>query len=288
MNEMAQPFANNGRASDAPAAHPSVDPAKSPIGYVFQIGGSGSEALIDLSLMAPLVDHHDPCIAMVGQVGSQVKIRLGSRWLLASIRAMSLDRREPNRLIAELDFLGEGLEDPTSGCITSFRRGVTRYPTPGAEIFAVSSEDMNQIYAAGENPHVQIGTVYPTADTRAALYIDPLLGKHFALLGSTGTGKSTSAALILHRICDVSPRGHIVMIDPHGEYSAAFSGNGAIFDVNNLALPYWLMNFEEHCEVFITSEGSERTVDSDILAKCLLAARSRNRLAEGMGRLTVD
>src|SRR3546814_19818215 len=82
-----------------------------------------------------------------------------------------------------------------------------------------------------------------------------MLGKHFALLGSTGTGKSTSAALILHKICDLAPQGHIVMIDPHGEYSAASKGNGALYDVNNLAMPYWLMNFEGHCEVFVTSEG---------------------------------
>src|SRR3546814_2883557 len=48
------------------------------------------------------------------------------------------------------------------------------------------------------------------------------------------------------------------------------------------------MNFEEHCEVFVTSEGAERTMDCDILAKCLLAARSKNRMAEGMARITVD
>ena len=64
-----------------------------------------------------------------------------------------------------------------------------------------------------------------------------MLGKHFALLGSTGTGKSTSAALILHRICDMAPEGHIVMIDPHGEYSAAFKGDGELFDVDNLRCP---------------------------------------------------
>jgi ABC-type multidrug transport system ATPase subunit len=90
---------------------------------------------------------------------------------------------------------------------------------------------------------------------RGALYIDAMLGKHFALLGSTGTGKSTSAALIMHRICDMAPEGHIVMIDPHGEYSAAFKGYGELFNVDNLAMPYWLMNFEEHCEVIITSSG---------------------------------
>ena len=135
---------------------------------------------------------------------------------------------------------------------------------------------------------IRIGTVYPTEDIRAGLYIDPLLGKHFALLGSTGTGKSTAAALILQRICEAAPEGHIVMIDPHGEYSAAFGQTGKTFDVSNLQMPYWLMNFEEHCEVFLTSRGNDRQEDMDILAKCLLAARSKNRLAEGFGKVTVD
>jgi hypothetical protein len=103
--------------------------------------------------------------------------------------------------------------------------------------------------------NVTVGTVFPTPDIRAGLYVDPLLGKHFALLGSTGTGKSTAAALILHRICDMAPEGHIVMIDPHGEYMAAFRESGQLFDVSNLQMPYWLMNFEEHCEVFLTSTG---------------------------------
>jgi DNA helicase HerA-like ATPase len=259
-----------------------------PLGIVFQIAGSSSKVIIDAARQQVLSLDADNCIAMAGQVGSQVKMRVGSSWLIASIRSMALDRGAVNSIIADLDFLGEGDEEPLKGRIRAFRRGVTRYPAPGAEIYPVSSLDMQQIYAADARPHIQIGTVYPTIDTRAALYVDSMLGKHFALLGSTGTGKSTSAALILHRICDLSPQGHIVMIDPHGEYGAAFADNGAIFDINNLALPYWLMNFEEHCEVFVTSEGAERTVDRDILAKCLLAARSRNRLAEGIGRLTVD
>jgi uncharacterized protein len=258
------------------------------MGAVFQIAGSSSKVLIDAGCIAALAHEDDPCIAMAGQVGSQVKMRVGHSWLVASVRSMALDRQDSGMIVADVDFLGEGDEEALTGRIHRFRRGVTRYPAPGTEIFAVSSADMRQIYAADDRPHVQIGTVYPTADTRAALYVDSMLGKHFALLGSTGTGKSTSAALILHRICDLSPEGHIVMIDPHGEYGAAFAQNGAVFDVSNLALPYWLMNFEEHCEVFVTSEGSDRTVDCDILAKCLLAARQKNRLAESIGRLTVD
>ena len=272
--------------TDAQSQSASALPAG--IGEVFQIAGSSSKVLIDAACLHALARDGDPCIAMAGQVGSQVKMRVGATWLIASVRSMTLDRQNSGIIIADIDFLGEGDQDQRMGGICRFRRGVTHYPPPGTEIFPLSSEDMRQIYAADDRPHVQIGTVFPTADTRAALYVDAMLGKHFALLGSTGTGKSTSAALILHRICDLSPEGHIVMIDPHGEYGAAFAQNGAVFDVGNLALPYWLMNFEEHCEVFVTSSGSDRTVDCDILAKCLLAARQKNRLAESIGRLTVD
>ena len=53
-------------------------------------------------------------------------------------------------------------------------------------------------------------------------------------------------------------------------------------------MPYWLMNFEEHCEVLLTSSGNQRQTDADILAKCLLASRAKNRLAEEVGKITVD
>ncbi|WP_245988070.1 ATP-binding protein [Sphingobium fluviale] len=291
MNDMTGTFslASQLRAAkaDAPEQRSDNTPLED-IGFVFQVAGSSSQILIDLKSIDALGHHPDPCIAMTGQVGSQVKMRLGHMWIIANIRSMVLDRRDSTRVVADIDFLGEGNEEFGTGVIVNFRRGVTRYPTPGTPIFPVSSADMDQIYAATGRSHVQIGTVYPTTHTRAALYVDALLGKHFALLGSTGTGKSTSAALILHKICEQSPKGHIVMIDPHGEYSAAFTQNGALYDASNLALPYWLMNFEEHCEVFVTSTGDDHARDSEILAKCLLAARAKNRAAEGMARLTVD
>jgi uncharacterized protein len=277
----------------APVTQPSASTAPTSgivhhIGFVIEIAGSGSQISLDAARLNELMQHSDPSIAMAGQVGSQIKIRIGGTWLLASIRTQKLHSRDQGVIVAAVDFLGEGDEERLTGRIYNFRRGVTRYPVPGAEVFAVSSADMKQVYAADSRAHVEIGTVFPTRDIRGSLYVDAMLGKHFALLGSTGTGKSTSAALILHRICDIAPEGHIVMIDPHGEYSAAFKENGALFDVNNLAMPYWMMNFAEHCEVFVTSQGDDKQVDADILARCLLQARGKNRLAESIGKLTVD
>ncbi|MCX7675760.1 MAG: DUF87 domain-containing protein [Alteraurantiacibacter sp.] len=274
-------------APDAPYA-PSSN-ATQPIGVVLEIAGSGSQIALDMIRLNECMEDPDPSIALAGQVGSQIKIRTRDGWLLASVRNQRHDRRGDGKsIIANIDFMGEGMEERLTGKIHSFRRGVTRYPIPGALVYPTSTDDLRQIYSSDGRDAIEIGTVYPTSDIRAGIYIDALLGKHFALLGSTGTGKSTSAALLLHRICQAAPRGHIVMIDPHGEYSAAFRTTGTIFDVSNLQMPYWLLNFEEHCEVLLKSSGDELQQDKDILAKCLLAARMKNRLAQKMGKITVD
>jgi DNA helicase HerA-like ATPase len=262
--------------------------AQEPIGIVIEIGGAGTRVALDIDRLAQVAMDGDPTVALSGQVGSHIKLRVGTGWLLANIRSQRQDNTVPGGIVADADFLGEGDEERLTGRLHGFRRGVTFYPIPGAPVHAATSEDLRQIYASDGRSAIQIGNVYPTRNIRAGLYVDALLGKHFALLGSTGTGKSTSAALILHRICEHAPEGHVIMIDPHGEYSAAFRNTGQILDASNLQMPYWLMNFEEHCEILVTSRGDDRQLDAEILARCLLEARSRNRLAEQMGKITVD
>jgi hypothetical protein len=281
LNEVSSFSADETPAAAAPVPSPKL----APIGIVTEIAGSGSQIRLDAATVTALQTHNDPSVAMSGQVGSQIKTVVGNSWLIANVRTLKVG--EAGELIAYVDFLGEGSRDST-GRMTNFRRGVTRYPIPGAEVLPVTTEDLRSVFAASDEPHIEIGTVYPTDDIRGALYVDPMLGKHFAVLGSTGTGKSTSVALILHRISQLSPEGHIVMIDPHGEYSAAFKGCGELFNVDNLQLPYWLMNFEEHCEVFLTTDGAERQRDADILGKCLLAARTKGKDVSQFGKVTVD
>lgn len=274
-----------GEEGVAPAKQASPVLNLPPIGIVAEIAGSGSRIQMDGAALSSLSNHADASVAMSGQVGSQVKMLVGNSWLIANVRTMKSG--DNGEVIAAIDFLGEGQRDST-GRMTNFRRGVTRYPIPGDKVLPVSTEDLRSVFAADDSPHIEIGTVYPTDDIRGALYVDQMLSKHFAVLGSTGTGKSTSVSLILHRISELSPEGHIVMIDPHGEYSAAFKDCGELFNVDNLQLPFWLMNFEEHCEVLLTTHGSERQRDADILAKCILAARTKGKNLEQFGKVTVD
>jgi DNA helicase HerA-like ATPase len=266
------------------------DNVSRPIGVVRDVAGGTCIVVFDPDRLQECLTDSDPSIAMSGQVSSQVKIRVGNVWLLAVVRNLRQATRseEHGGIVAEVDFMGEGDTEKLTGNIFGFRRGVTRYPMPGALAYVSTRADLKQIYASDGRANIGIGTVHPTRDIRAGIYIDSFLGKHFALLGSTGTGKSTSAALILHRICEMAPQGHIVMIDPHGEYISAFQDKGHLLDVSNLQMPYWLMNFEEHCEVFLTSSGSDRVVDADILARCLQQSRAKNRLAAAIGKITVD
>jgi hypothetical protein len=113
-----------------------------------------------------LQSHSDPAMTMSGQVGSQVKMIVGTNWLIANVRTMKAD--ESGEVVAYVDFLGEGTRD-AAGKMSNFRRGVTRYPVPGCQVHPVSTEDLRSIFAASDEAHVEIGTVYPTDDIRGAL-----------------------------------------------------------------------------------------------------------------------
>jgi DNA helicase HerA-like ATPase len=258
------------------------------IGSIESVASGSAKLRLDRSAVAGLSHVADAASALAGSIGGQVKIKVADRWVLGKVRESSLDHETaPPTIAATIDFVGEGVEN-ADGSLSNFHRGISGFPRAGDQVAAVNHADLVALFGARGRPHIEIGTVYPTNDVRAALFIDPLLGKHFALLGSTGSGKSTATALILHRIVDAAPHGHVVVLDPHGEYGAAFREKGVCFNVDNLEMPYWLMNFEEHCEVFIASEGSERDLDKAILAAALLKARSRSPLAANFANLTVD
>ena len=129
---------------------------------MLEIAGSGSQIALDLQRLNECMDDDDPSIALAGQVGSQVKIKTPRR-LAARQRAQpeAGSARRDGGILANIDFLGEGNEEKLTGKIHSFRRGVTRYPIPGALVYPATTEDLRQIYASDGRSAIQIGTVYP-------------------------------------------------------------------------------------------------------------------------------
>ncbi len=115
----------------------------------------------------------------------------------------------------------KGLCGPDGNAL-GFRRGLSIYPQPGDEVRFATETDFVRIFAPPDLPHIVIGTVYPTEDVRAPVLFDALMGRHFAVVGSSGAGKSSTVTLLLDRIIAAAPHGHVIILDPHGEYAHAF------------------------------------------------------------------
>lgn len=259
------------------------------VGTVRSTGAAGAQITLDGDALCRVHNQkEDSCLVRAGRIGSQVKIISGGTWVIATIRAVHSEDPIASGLLADVEFLGEGGADPDGSVAAPFHRGVTNYPVPGALVFAVTSPDAARIYGCRDAQAIAIGTVYPSQDVQAAVHADAFIGRHFALLGSTGTGKSTATALILHKICDLAPQGHVLLIDPHGEYRAAFRNRGEVFDVDNLQLPYWLLNFDEHCELLLGSDAPPQSADRNILARCLIAARQKAAFGKAAARIAAD
>lgn len=290
-NEEEQVLGNDSRESirppfsDSPLNSSMLDDTLA-LGIITAVNGNTATCAVDGHIINLIKDHPDRSVARCGTPGSLLRLYVDEYCILANLREINLNTHDELLLTATIDFLGEGAS--TESGILGFRRGITHYPSPGCFVFSTTASFLQKTFSCDQKPHIEIGNIYPTDDTRASLMIDPMLSMHFAVLGSTGTGKSTTMALILHRMIAQCPGAHVVILDPHGEYSKAFSHFGETFTTENIRLPYWLMNFEEHCDVFIHAEGAEREINRDVLGKCLMIARSKSNLALSLGAITVD
>ncbi len=182
---------------------------------------------------------------------------------------------ETAQRMVDIEMFGEVSNPAVTGVDGVFQRGLSVYPDLGADIIAVTPEDLALVYARPRASNVRVGTIHQDKSLPAFVVTDSLLGKHFAILGTTGTGKSCTTALILRSILDEHPNGHVVLLDPHNEYAAAFGDKAEVINPTNLQLPYWLMNFEEAAATLITGNGAERETEAAILKDAILQARRK-------------
>jgi putative phosphoesterase len=124
------------------------------------------------------------------------------------------------------------------------------YPTVDDEVHVVTEDDLAKIYAPSGSSAVCIGTHSASESLAATLDLDKLVTRHGAILGSTGAGKSNTVAAILKAITSGSlPKAQVIVIDPHGEYGAAFKGISRVFSIgakdHPFLLPYWCLSFDE-------------------------------------------
>jgi uncharacterized protein len=161
-----------------------------------------------------------------------------------SIPVPDANSQETEVLLGELDLVGEASIDGHD-----FRRGVSSHPALGEPILAADDDDLSKVYQPGRANMITVGTVYQADHRPALVSVDGLLGKHFTIVGTTGSGKSCAVALLLQRVLESNDKAHVVLLDPHGEYAAAFGDQAEVLTPANIEIPYWLLNSEELAEV---------------------------------------
>ena len=150
----------------------------------------------------------------------------------------------------------------------AFRRGISSYPSLGDTVYRASRSELSKAYACDSDTSIRVGHIQQDPSIPAMIKIDEMLGKHFAVLGTTGTGKSCTVALILRRILEKNPQAHILLLDVHREYAQSFKGMSEVITPDNMVLPFWLLNFEESVEILIGQQPGRET-DVEILRELI-------------------
>ncbi len=209
----------------------------------------------------------------VGQIGSFIRIPIGYNDLFGIISQVGasavpdkkIENNQHGNRWMTIQLIGEG---PRNGV---FQRGLSQYPTIGDEVHLVSEKELKNIYGQHDEPYfVKLGHISNTDSIPALVDVNKLVTRHSAVVGTTGSGKSTTVASIMNALSDSKryPSSRIIMLDLHGEYGQALQDKAHIYKINGdtslklkenkLYIPFWALNFEELCEISFGDFNSEK------------------------------
>ncbi len=211
----------------------------------------------------------------IGQIGSFIKIPLGYANLYGivtqvgaaaipeKLKEIFLDDYEKlkNTRWLNIVLVGEQVG-------SKFERGVTQFPTTGDKVHLVTIDDLEIIYGGFENVNsISVGNISISESLVAKLDLDKLISRHCAILGSTGSGKSNTVAIILKSIATKTfASSRILVIDPHGEYNLTLKDKSKVYKIyssekeNELYIPFWALPFNELIKIFpgnLTDQNKE-------------------------------
>jgi uncharacterized protein len=215
-------------------------------------------------------------------IGDLVTMPAGQDRVFGVVHSLRKGRRVDDKPVVEVHLLGESA--PGGG----FRRGVSIYPGLDALIQRATGDEVRAVYAPPAAAHVRIGTLRHDDAIPAFGLIDGLLGKHFAILGSTGSGKSCAVAVLLRAMLAEHPCAHVLLIDPHDEYGPALGDLAQRLDPQNLELPYWLMTGDELAAILAPAHGERAYAEAAILKEAIHRARLGWVGDELNSQITVD
>jgi hypothetical protein len=247
------------------------------IGHVVACDGANATVAAKIGSM-------EEAEADLWSVGRLITILVGRNRVIALTRAMRTssaqwDDNAPNGFLVDLELLGEVRVFPDGH--EQFSTGISTYPYLGAKAHQIRSSDLVKIYDRGTIATSVIGKLSQDESIDAGVHIPSMLSKHFALVGSTGAGKSTAVSLLMRKAIDADPKLRILILDPHNEFAAAFPDKAVVIDTDSLDLPFWLFRLDEFAEVLY--RGRPPISDElDVLRDLIPEAKRAFRGSEGV------
>jgi hypothetical protein len=269
------------------------------IGYLSEVRGNGMDARLtpEHSIETPIIKVGDDEI-LAGHIGSYVVIRQAHIGVLALVFKMwEKDRFDTtgNRISDRFISLIPVGEIQANG---SFVRGVRHYPTPGAKVYAVGLHEINAIFSKFRDYQFFIGQLASHKDYHLALDPRALFGRHFAIVGQSGAGKSWTVTSLIQNSIKAMPKSHIILLDLHGEYcwkdqngtlQSSFSEEQVNYiDALDMEMPYWLMTFAELVDLFINRSESGASMQMTFLRETLQQLKRKEAKRIGLASVSVD
>ncbi len=220
----------------------------------------------------------------IGQIGTYVLIPMGTLVLIGLVselkkKDVDVDGQGQQRYILYVSMVGT----VKSG---RYERGVSVFPVSDTPVYLAEDVDLSIAFAVYQRFGFSVGQVSLFENQRAFLDANKFFGKHIAVLGSSGSGKSCTVASILQKVSRY-PDTNIIILDIHNEYQKAFEGNCNHLDIAEFELPYWLMNFDELREMFI-DEKDENASSQITVLKDLVIMSKKGKNPEMSTIITID
>lgn len=217
-------------------------------------------------------------------IGRLISINLGHSRIVAMVYEMRVQESawiegQENILLVKVELVGEVVENPNGS--RQFRRGIATYPWLGAIAHRIRSDDLRAVFDLGARKGVEIGRISQDESIPAVVSMEDMLSKHFAVVGTTGVGKSSSVSLLVRKAVETKPDLRVLVLDPHNEYTHAFRDVAVTQDVNSLDLPHWLFKFDELIDVVYRGRTPPDT-EADILRELIPLAKSEFSVSRSM------
>ncbi len=231
------------------------------------------------AIVSAVVEHGNYELYNYWAVGQMVSIAVGASRIVGVAYKVDVPdadwaKQGRNVVHVHIELVGE-VSQNKAGTI-SFSNGIANYPTMGSIAHRIRASDLTTVYENTGDNIITIGHLSQDASVPATVDLDMLLSRHFAVVGSTGVGKSTSVTLMLRKIVERRPDLRVLILDPHNEFTSAFPDHAVSVDARTMELPFWLFKLDEFAEVIFRGQrGLE--VERELLRDLIPLARERYR-----------